>query len=121
MFILKQEVSEFIELYAGLKVGQDDNSTLMPSDVELNQVKIWPPSISWKSKGYVTSVKNQVCFHCYMYACTEYECMYIVCFFKFRVNVAPAIHSLLLVLWNQHMALSIVKKDLLFPTFPSNK
>ena len=64
MFILKQEVSEFIELYAGLKVGQDDNSTLMPSDVELNQVKI-PSSISWKSKGYVTSVKNQVCFHCY--------------------------------------------------------
>ena len=73
----QQEVSEFIELYTGLKVGQDDNSTLMPSDVELNQVKI-PSSISWKSKGYVTSVKYQVCFHSCVHGICLHACMHIL-------------------------------------------
>ena len=73
----QQEVSEFIELYTGLKVGQDDNSTLMPSDDELHQVKI-PSSISWKSKGYVTSVKYQVCFHSCVHGICLHACMHIL-------------------------------------------
>ena len=82
------------------------------------QVKI-PSSISWKSKGYVTSVKYQVCFHSCVHGICLHACMHIL--FKFRVHVALAIHSLLLVLWNQHMALSMIKKNLLFSTFQSNK